>query len=253
MSPTEYSNLPVYADPRKVGVLTVYSEHVKELAQLSLPGMQEYCKKMGYTFVPFTGDVLSHKKHYEREVERVISTVEYNKNDPEDYSWYKIRLILQNLHRFEYILWMDIDTLIQYPHAVLSGPDFQASAASTIFNTGVFVVKCTPTVERLLVDALHSPVRIGAEQGALQAVCTAYARDKKMTYAIDMRLQEYPLYLARDSYQLLYSTFRSFGRDAAVPLAIHFAHKLYGNFANKFEAMTAYLADKKAYYARVRG
>jgi mannan polymerase II complex MNN10 subunit len=81
----------------KIALVTLYTENIRRLAELTTPGKQAYCKKWGYDFVCREGVI-----------------------DPErPPAWSKILLLRQLLNKYEWLFWLDADAMIMNPEIPL--------------------------------------------------------------------------------------------------------------------------------------
>lgn len=113
--------------PGRIGVLTAYNADVSEMGQLAEQNHRRYCLRHGYSFVCETSGFDTSRKP----------------------PWSKILFLLKHMSRFDWVLWLDADTLIMNPAIPLQS--FLADDADMIIsedwngiNAGVFFLRNTP-------------------------------------------------------------------------------------------------------------
>ena len=79
--------------PAKFALVTLYTDNIRRLAELTNPGKQDYCKKWGYDFVCQEGSL-----------------------DPDrPPAWSKILLLRKLLDKYDWLFWLDADAMIMNP------------------------------------------------------------------------------------------------------------------------------------------
>ncbi len=105
----------------KVAVITIYNQGYKAVSDLTIPVMGEYCKRHGYSLLVYA----------DPDCERNIC-------------WHRATALMQNLHNFDLLVWMDADSLITNHEIEL--PQFAQNLITVAkdrngINDGVMFVK----------------------------------------------------------------------------------------------------------------
>jgi hypothetical protein len=113
--------------PERIGVLTAYNDDIAEMGRLAEQNHRRYCLCHGYSFVCETSGFDTSRKP----------------------PWSKILFLRKHLPRFDWMLWLDADTLIMNPatplHSFLADDvDLIISEDWNGINAGVFFMRHTP-------------------------------------------------------------------------------------------------------------
>jgi hypothetical protein len=92
----------------KIGIVTLYDEAYREFGAVTASLKRDYCQKHGYDFIEDDSktDMTRHL------------------------AWSKIPAILEYLPKYDYLVWMDADTLIMNPEKRLE--EFRNLKASSM-------------------------------------------------------------------------------------------------------------------------
>jgi hypothetical protein len=122
-----------------IGLITACDHKLKSLSDLTVPILQTYCDNHHYCFINKTIN-----------------------NFDKPPSWYKIYAILEQLNnlKYEYLLWLDTDTIILKPDfkiesLISSNKDLYISRDINGINCGVFLVKNSNIIKSILYATLH--------------------------------------------------------------------------------------------------
>jgi hypothetical protein len=109
----------------KIGFYTHYNEAFKVIADLTVPTMQKYCYKQAYKFEALT-----------------------TSNCDRHIVWHKIKLLLENLNKYDYLCYCDADAIITNSNIKLEdfvneSPDKHLFICNDIngLNSGAFIIK----------------------------------------------------------------------------------------------------------------
>lgn len=133
-----------HATKPKIGVVSLYTENISDLADLTNPSKQQYCEKWGYDFICNCGTL-----------------------DPErPPAWSKILLLRKLLDSYDWLYWIDTDALIMNPETSLEDiiDDRYSMVVAKLesedlfgelhLNTGSFFIKSDDAGKKLL-DAIY--------------------------------------------------------------------------------------------------
>lgn len=117
-----------------ITILTAYDDNFKDIIEINLPILQQYCTKNNYTLI----------------VKKII-------NFEKPASWFKISAILEEFHKpnCKYVLWLDADTLIlqqDFKLEAIIKPDkyFYISQDINGINCGVFMMSNVDIIKQFL-------------------------------------------------------------------------------------------------------
>ncbi len=81
----------------RIALVTLYTDNIRALAELTNPSKEAYCRRWGYDFICHEGTL-----------------------DPSrPPAWSKIRLLLENLGDYDWLYWLDADALVMNPEVAL--------------------------------------------------------------------------------------------------------------------------------------
>ena len=134
----------------KIAFVYFYTPNIYEYCQHSIHNIGTYCNKYNYAFIGY-------------------DTVF---NEEVSMCWNKIAAILQNLHKYDYIVWIDADALINNMNITIESiirmdPTKELYLCEDIqlehecINSGVMIVKNTEWTEHLFRKVWNSPVPHG--------------------------------------------------------------------------------------------
>jgi lipopolysaccharide biosynthesis glycosyltransferase len=118
----------------KICVATFYTEDIESLYKLISPSYQKYCDMHGYDFVS-----------------KNISGEKYERHPV----WYKINFIQELLNKYDWVLFVDCDTLLTNSNLTIEsfikdGKDFYISKDINGINAGVILLKNSDWTKQFL-------------------------------------------------------------------------------------------------------
>ena len=159
----------------KIGVITAFDRNLKDMASLTQPSQISYCQSKGYDFIPVQIDFWD------------------NRHSP---CWIKIKVILDNLKNYDYLMWIDSDIIVMNENyniediiAELNPDGIKSIFLGKIrqlylFHTGCFLIRNCEESEYILKTLFYTAKyshhfhTIKNEEGAL----TEYVSNKDKYY-----------------------------------------------------------------------
>jgi hypothetical protein len=131
----------------KIAVCTIYDDKFLHLSELSLPILEKYCKLNNYDLI------VKKYENYENQIK--FSDTNHALNA----AWSKLNVIKDNIEKYEYILWIDIDAIIMknkpIEHVIKCDPEADLYClGKDKFNSGVFLLK-TRSFEKIITKCLE--------------------------------------------------------------------------------------------------
>lgn len=160
----------------KIGVFTNYDEVFKPVADITVPRMESYCKKHGYTFCADTQKLTPF---------RVV--------------WEKFRVLKEVVPHYDWSLYLDTDVLITNPEIKLEKHLDDSSEVIVAMdmnglNCGAMFFKRTPGVIKLIEDTLRKatyPEITSEQHGFIETLADA-ALSVKYRLAPQRHFNSYP-------------------------------------------------------------